>query len=122
MFRATSRLRFIEPQLASLVDQPPEGRHWIHEVKHDGYRCIVIVERGGALVYTRNGYDWSDRYPSIVRAASLTSNASQRSLMVRLLSRTLMDFRFRGLQSASGRGRKTSSSTPSIFSILMVTT
>ena len=70
MFRATSRLRFIEPQLASLVDQPPEGRHWIHEIKHDGYRCIVIVERGGALVYTRNGYDWSDRYPSIVRAAS----------------------------------------------------
>ena len=92
MFRATSRLRFIEPQLASLVDQPPEGRHWIHEIKHDGYRCIVIVERGGALVYTRNGYDWSDRYPSIVRAASLTSNASQRSLMVRLLSRTLMEF------------------------------
>ena len=64
MFRATSRLRFIEPQLASLVDQPPEGRHWIHEIKHDGYRCIVIVERGGARVYTRNGYDWSDRYKS----------------------------------------------------------
>jgi DNA ligase D-like protein (predicted ligase) len=53
-----------------LVDQPPEGKHWIHEVKHDGYRCIVIVERGGARVYTRNGYDWSERYPSIVRAAT----------------------------------------------------
>ena len=64
------RLRFIEPQLPSLVDQPSEGKHWIHEVKHDGYRTIVIVERGEARVYTRNGFDWSERYPAIVRAAS----------------------------------------------------
>ena len=27
-------------------------------------------ERGQARVFTRNGYDWSDRYPSIVRAAA----------------------------------------------------
>jgi bifunctional non-homologous end joining protein LigD len=70
MFRATSRLRFIEPQLASPVDQPPEGKHWIHEIKHDGYRCQVLLERGQARVFTRNGYDWSDRYPSVVRAAA----------------------------------------------------
>src|SRR5512134_1805327 len=70
MPRVLTRLRFIEPQLPSLVGQPPEGKHWIYEVKHDGYRCIVIVERGGARVYTRNGFDWSERYPSIVRAAT----------------------------------------------------
>jgi bifunctional non-homologous end joining protein LigD len=66
MFRA----RFIEPQLASSVDQPPEGRHWIHEIKHDGYRSQIIIERGEARVFTRNGHDWSDGYPGIVRAAS----------------------------------------------------
>jgi ATP-dependent DNA ligase len=38
-------LRFIEPQLASLVDEPPEGKHWIHEIKHDGYRCQLLIER-----------------------------------------------------------------------------
>jgi ATP-dependent DNA ligase len=65
-----SKLRFIEPQLPSLVDQPPEGKHWIHEIKHDGYRCQVLVERGKARVFTRNGFDWSDRYPSIVRATA----------------------------------------------------
>jgi bifunctional non-homologous end joining protein LigD len=70
MFRVTARLRFIEPQLPSLVDQPPEGKHWIHEIKHDGYRSLLIVERGGVRVFTRNGHDWSDRYPSIVRAAA----------------------------------------------------
>ena len=70
MFGVTTRLRFIEPQLASPVDQPPEGKHWIHEIKFDGYRCQVLLERGQACVLTRNGYDWSDRYPSIVRAAA----------------------------------------------------
>jgi bifunctional non-homologous end joining protein LigD len=64
------RLKFIEPQLASPVDQPPEGEQWIHEIKHDGYRCQVLLERGQVRVLTRNGHDWSDRYPSIVLAAS----------------------------------------------------
>jgi ATP-dependent DNA ligase len=70
MFRVTSRLRFIEPQLPSLVEEPPEGKHWIHEIKHDGYRSMVVLEGGKARVFTRNGHDWSDRYPSIVGAAS----------------------------------------------------
>ena len=30
----------------------------------------MLVERGQARVFTRNGYDWTDRYPSIVRAAA----------------------------------------------------
>ena len=91
MFRVTTRLKFIEPQLASPVDQPPEGKHWIHEIKHDGYRCQVLLERGQARVFTRNGYDWSDRYPSIVRAAA-NLPASRPSLMVRPLSRTATAF------------------------------
>jgi bifunctional non-homologous end joining protein LigD len=70
MFRTNHRLRFIEPQLASSVDQPPTGKHWIHEIKHDGYRSQVVIERGQARVFSRNGHDWSDRYPGIVRAAA----------------------------------------------------
>jgi bifunctional non-homologous end joining protein LigD len=45
------------------------GQHWIHEIKHDGYRCQVLLEGGLVGVFTRNGYDWTDRYSSIVRAA-----------------------------------------------------
>ena len=70
MSRVLARLSFIEPQLASPVDQPPKGKNWIHELKHDGYRCQVLLERGRARVFTRNGYDWSEHYPSIVRVAS----------------------------------------------------
>ena len=70
MSLVSSRLRFIEPQLASPVDQPPQGKHWIHEIKYDGYRCQVLLELGQARVFTRKGYDWSDRFPSIVRAVA----------------------------------------------------
>ena len=70
MSRVANRLRFIEPQLASPVDKPPDSKAWIHEIKYDGYRCQVLLERGKARVFTRNGYDWTDGYPSIVRAAA----------------------------------------------------
>lgn len=66
-------LPFIEPQLPTLVDQPPEGADWIHEVKHDGYRTLLAINRGEAKAYTRNGYDWTDRYPGIIRAATKLS-------------------------------------------------
>jgi bifunctional non-homologous end joining protein LigD len=63
-------LEFIGPQLATAVDHPPPGGGWIHEVKHDGYRTLLIIERRKARAYTRNGFDWSDRYPPIVNAAA----------------------------------------------------
>ena len=70
MFGVTTGLKFIEPQLATPVDQPPKGSHWIYELKHDGYRCQVLLEQGQARVFTRNGYDWSERYPSVVSAVA----------------------------------------------------
>ena len=50
---------------------------WIHEVKHDGYRTVVVVDRGEAWAFTRNGFDWSDRYPGIIgSAAKLTCRSA----------------------------------------------
>src|SRR6187455_1894251 len=63
-------LEFIKPQLATAVDHPPPRAGWIHEVKHDGYRTLLIVERRKARAYTRNGFDWTDRYLTITEAAS----------------------------------------------------
>ena len=70
MSRVRSKLCFIEPHLPFLADQPRDGPGWIHEVKHDGYRTLLLIERGTATAYTRNGLDWSDRYPGIIRAAA----------------------------------------------------
>src|SRR5690242_16401955 len=63
-------LEFIRPQLATSVDQPPPRAGWIHEVKHDGYRTLLIVERRKARAHTRNGFDWTERYAVITKAAA----------------------------------------------------
>lgn len=60
---------FLTPMLPSLVDAPPEGDDWLHEIKFDGYRTILAVSPKSALAFTRNGHDWSDRYALVVEAA-----------------------------------------------------
>src|SRR6516165_6088963 len=47
----------------------PAGPEWLHEIKQDGFR--IRVERDGDRVrlLTRNGHDWSGRYPWIVESA-----------------------------------------------------
>ena len=62
-------LKFIPFQIRTLVDVLPVGEGWVHEIKHDGYRTELIVEGGDARAFTRNGHDWSERYPHIVGAA-----------------------------------------------------
>jgi bifunctional non-homologous end joining protein LigD len=58
-----------EPCIPTRGSKVPSGPDWIHEIKHDGYR--LIVQRGGKRIrlFTRNGYDWSHRFPLIVEAA-----------------------------------------------------
>jgi bifunctional non-homologous end joining protein LigD len=59
-------------QLARLVDHVPAGNDWLHEMKFDGYRCLIAVGGGKAKAYTRSGLDWSDKFrPVIAAAASL---------------------------------------------------
>ena len=71
------KLSFVDFQLPMLVDQPPEGDGWLHEVKHDGYRTQLILERGRARALTRNGLDWSEKYQSIVdEAAALKARSA----------------------------------------------
>ena len=57
-------------QLATSVDHPTPRAGWIHEVKHDGYRTLLITERRKARAFTRNGFDWTERYSSIANAAA----------------------------------------------------
>ena len=58
----------IEPCLALLVDKPPEGDSWLHEIKFDGYRLIAFVGNGRPRLLTRRGLDWTARFPSIAEA------------------------------------------------------
>jgi ATP-dependent DNA ligase len=55
--------------LATAGKQVPSGPDWIHEVKHDGYRMLVIRENDRVRLLSRNGSDWTRRYPWIAEAA-----------------------------------------------------
>ena len=54
----------------------PDRPEWIHEIKHDGYRLIVQRDGKRVRLFTRNGHDWSDRFPRIVEAALRNRNSS----------------------------------------------
>ena len=58
-----------EPCIPTRGTKVPAGKDWIHEIKHDGYRLIVQREGKRVRLFTRNGHDWTDRYPLIVEAA-----------------------------------------------------
>lgn len=59
---------FIKPELATLVDDVPEGDDWIHEIKFDGYRMQCHVQNGRVTIYSRNGNDWTSKLPELKAA------------------------------------------------------
>lgn len=60
---------FVAPQLCTLVDRPPAADGWCHEIKFDGYRVQLRVEDGEAILKTRKGLDWTDKFASIAKEA-----------------------------------------------------
>lgn len=68
--RGVARLpAFQAPQLATLVDAVPTGNGWLHEIKYDGYRCLLSVSGAKARIYTRTGLDWTERFAPIAAEA-----------------------------------------------------
>src|SRR5262249_4121903 len=59
---------FIQPCLPSRAERPPSGPGWVHEIKHDGFRMMVRRDPAGVRLLTRNGNDWTERYPLIAAA------------------------------------------------------
>jgi bifunctional non-homologous end joining protein LigD len=60
---------FCEPCLPSPAAKPPAGAGWLHEIKDDGFRMLVRRDSAGVRLFTRNGHDWTGRFPLIARAA-----------------------------------------------------
>ena len=69
-FQSVTHMRplplWIPPQLTQLSDAAPSGPQWLHEIKLDDFRMAARIEGGRALLLTRTGLDWSDKYPSVV--------------------------------------------------------
>ena len=55
--------------LATAAKQVPSGPDWLHEIKAAGYRMLVIRENDCVRLLSRNGSDWTRRYPWTVESA-----------------------------------------------------
>jgi bifunctional non-homologous end joining protein LigD len=68
--RSTQRAplpKFIQPQLATLVNSVPPGNEWLYEIKFDGYRILCRVENGTARFLTREAQDWTQRFNELLK-------------------------------------------------------
>ena len=58
----------MSPELATLVDRAPSGEEWLHEMKYDGYRILARIDHGRVTLASRNGRDWTAKFPAVTEA------------------------------------------------------
>jgi ATP-dependent DNA ligase len=56
--------------------KPPIGEQWVHEIKYDGYRLQVHRDGERVRIFTRRGFDWTDRFP-VIASTALTLKAGR---------------------------------------------
>ena len=57
-----------KPQLAMPAVAAPAGPEWLHEIKYDGYRLFADIDHGKTRLVTRNGLDWTSKFPELAYA------------------------------------------------------
>jgi bifunctional non-homologous end joining protein LigD len=67
---------FITPCEPTLRDRLPKGEGWRYEVKFDGYRMQVHKAGNSVTLYTRNGVDWTERFPHLTAALGSITGAA----------------------------------------------
>jgi len=98
---------FVSPQLATLVDSPPQEDDWLHEIKFDGYRMLCHLDHGRVRFFSRNQKEWSSKFPGIAKVVNslkvTTAIIDGEVVMTDNSGRTS----FQKLQQAMGRGGAT---------------
>src|SRR5688572_23547969 len=79
---SAERLQFVEPMYARAVQQLPDGKDWVYEVKFDGYRCLAGRDSTGVTLWSRRGNRFTDQFPTMQKRVSTCRQI--RSSMVRL--------------------------------------
>ena len=111
---------YSQVQLATLVNRPPEGVGWLHEIKFDGYRLLAFLSNSNAFLRTRNGKDWTSKFPSLV--GSLKNLKAVDAVLD--LEAVVLDEKgksnFQKFQAALGEGGNTASIVGYVFDLLYV--
>jgi bifunctional non-homologous end joining protein LigD len=100
---ATKPPAFVPIQLCKVADHPPGAAGWAHEIKFDGYRIQIGVGGGKAVLRTRKGLDWSDRFPALAADAATWPDAVIDGELCALDADHMPDFP--ALQAAISDGR-----------------
>jgi bifunctional non-homologous end joining protein LigD len=58
-----------EFSLPTSADEVPTGPDWLHEVKYDGYRIMLVRDQDRVRLISRGGYDLAPHFPLIAEAA-----------------------------------------------------
>jgi bifunctional non-homologous end joining protein LigD len=127
--RSTTKLPTLQPMLASIGSDVPEG-DWIFEPKYDGIRVLAYCTKDEVLLITRNNLDKSRQFPEITEALRKVASSARRSLVLdgEIVALTGdAPGRFQGLQGrmhvtsdlAIAQHRKSSPAAIFIFDILM---
>ena len=77
--RKSQLVGFIEPCLPSPAKVPPSGPNWIHEIKHDGFRIMARRDAAGVRLITRNGNDFTRRFPLAAAAVAGAATKARRN-------------------------------------------
>jgi bifunctional non-homologous end joining protein LigD len=94
---------FVAFELCTPVERPPSGAGWGHEIKFDGYRVQLRVEDGKAVLKTRKGLDWTNKFKAIAKAAQALPDALIDGEIVALSGKAAPDFS--ALQAAISDGK-----------------
>lgn len=60
---------YVKPMLLTDVPDIPLGDDWLYEAKYDGYRCILVWDKGKNIpeLKSRNGNVLNEKFPEIIR-------------------------------------------------------
>jgi ATP-dependent DNA ligase len=67
---AQLQISFTPPMECTAVSSIPEGPSWVYELKLDGFRGQAIRDHRGIRLYSRNGKDFTRKYPHVAAALS----------------------------------------------------
>src|SRR5262245_19480111 len=70
---ALTHLGFVRPEIPTLAAGPRSGDGWIHEIKYDGCRTLIVIDHGKVRAFSRHGRDWTGPYRRVVEAAGKLS-------------------------------------------------
>ena len=110
--------QYPDVQLATLADVAPEGERWLHEIKFDGYRLFGFVSAGEACIRTRNGKEWTERFPSIAGALKTLKAKSAVLDMEAVILDKQGRSNFQNLQAALGDGGDSNAIVAYVFDLL----